>query len=156
MKFYADSSYLVQLLVPDFATVEVIALHRHLGRPGYLFAPLHELEVPNALRLKLFASTGLAAAARRVEKKTVADGFRRLNHYLETGCFRPLALDWDAVSEEARSLSDQFTAQLGARSLDLLHVAAARSIKAESFLTCDHRQGLVAKAAGLKVKVVVP
>jgi hypothetical protein len=104
----------------------------------------------------LFASTGLSASARRTEKRTVADGFCRLKHYLETGCFRRLALDWDVVSQEARALSEHCTTKMGARSLDLLHVAAALSFKAESFLTCDRVQGVVAKAAGLKVSVVAP
>jgi hypothetical protein len=156
VKIYADSSYLLQFLTPDFATATAIAMHRRLGRPSYLFIPLHDLEVPNALRLKLFASARLPASARSTEKRAVADGFRRLKHYLETRCFRRAAMDWDVVSEEARALSELCTAQMGARSFDLLHVAAASHFKAESFLTCDRGQGVVAKAAGLKVSVVEP
>jgi len=156
VKIYADSSYLLQFLTPDVATVAAIAMHRRLGRPSYLFVPIHDLEVPNALRLKLFAAAGLAASARRLEKRAVADGFRRLKHYLETRCFRRSTLDWDAVNEDARTLSAQFTAPFGARSLDLMHVAAARHVNADSFLTCDRAQGVVAKAAGLKVSIVAP
>ena len=74
MKIYADSSYLLQFLTPDFASSEAISLHRKLDRPAYAFVPLHELEVPNALRLRLFAAAGLASAARRLERKAVADG----------------------------------------------------------------------------------
>ena len=40
---------------------------------------------------------------------------------------------------------------LGTRSLDVLHVACALVLGGNDFLTFDHRQGALAKAAGLKV-----
>jgi len=39
----------------------------------------------------------------------------------------------------------------GARSLDIMHIAAALSIKAEKFLTVDGRQTEVARLAGLTI-----
>ena len=38
MQHYADSSFLLQLLSPDFATAASIAVHRRLGRPVYAFS----------------------------------------------------------------------------------------------------------------------
>ena len=87
MKHYADSSYLLQFLTPDFASAEAISMHRKLGRPAYPFTALHELEVPNALRLRLFTAGKLASAARKTERKFVADGMRRLKQNLEAGRF---------------------------------------------------------------------
>jgi len=51
----------------------------------------------------------------------------------------------------AVDLSEKHTAMTGARSLDILHIAAALSIKADKFLTLDGRQVEVAKLAGLKI-----
>lgn len=51
----------------------------------------------------------------------------------------------------ADELGERHTAELGVRNSDLLHVAAAVSLKATIFLTCDQRQLALARAAGLKV-----
>jgi len=48
-------------------------------------------------------------------------------------------------------LSDQFASRTGARTLDTLHVAAARLLGAKEFLTSDDRQAKLARAIGLKV-----
>lgn len=154
MKLYADSSYLLQLLAPDFASAAAIALHRKLGRPACLFTPLHELEVPNALRLRRFAVTRLASAARRQELKAAADALRRLELHLDTGRFRRTPLDWHETNARAQQLSERHTEKLGSRSLDILHVAAALELHADSFLTCDRAQAALARAAGLKVHPV--
>lgn len=156
MSVYADSSYLLQFLTPDFASTEAISLHRRLGCPGYAFVPLHDLEIPNALRLKMFASSKLASTARSAERRSVDNGFRRLDRYFATRCFRRTPFDWEKVALEAQSLSERFTPKLGSRSLDLLHIAAARLQMAESFITCDRTQAATAKAAGLKVTLVRP
>ncbi len=41
---------------------------------------------------------------------------------------------------------------IGSRSLDILHVAFALSIKADRFLTHDERQAKLAALAGLKIE----
>jgi hypothetical protein len=51
--------------------------------------------------------------------------------------------------DEARRLSATWSATLGTRSLDILQVASALVLKAETFLTFDARQKKLAKAAGL-------
>ena len=129
-------------------------MHRKLGRPAYLFTGLHELEVPNALRLRLFAAGKLASSARRVERKAVSDGLRRLKLNLEAGRFYHYAIDYPQTACRARMLSESFTERLGSRSLDILHVAAALELHADVFLTCDRNQAALAKAAGLKVHLV--
>ena len=129
-------------------------MHRRLGRPVYAFCPLHELEVPNALRLRLFATSGLAAPARTIRRRDVATGMKRLNHFLAIGCLRRTPIDWDAVITRAQSLSERFSEKLGSRSLDILHVGMALTLHAEAFLTCDRNQAALAKAAGLNVTLV--
>jgi predicted nucleic acid-binding protein len=57
----------------------------------------------------------------------------------------------EAVYAEARLLVSRWTAKLGTRTLDILHVAAALSLRAEAFHTFDERQRKLAKAAGLRI-----
>jgi hypothetical protein len=156
MPHYADTSFLVQLLVHDFATTAALAVHRSLGRPAYAYSPLHALEVPNALRLRLFQAKSSGSALRAAAKKSHAEGMRRLAANLKTGCFRVTTIEGDDLSPEAQSLSERFTERIGCRALDILHVAAARLLHASSFLTCDRPQATLAKAAGLKVTFVEP
>ena len=61
--------------------------------------------------------------------------------------------DYDPVDvySRAESLSRRYTSIFGARSLDILHVAAAVVLDASAFVTHDDRQARLAKAAGLPV-----
>jgi hypothetical protein len=52
----------------------------------------------------------------------------------------------------ARQLSLKFSARLGTRSLDVLHVASALALRASTFLTFDLRQRKLALAAKLRVR----
>jgi hypothetical protein len=54
----------------------------------------------------------------------------------------------------ARGLSDKYTESLGARTIDILHVANALALEAEQFLTTDARQSDLAIAEGLNVAFV--
>jgi hypothetical protein len=56
------------------------------------------------------------------------------------------------LHEKARQLSDRYTPTLGTRSLDLLHVAAALVLEAETFFSFDERQRKAAASEGLIVK----
>jgi hypothetical protein len=57
----------------------------------------------------------------------------------------------EGVFARAGNLSSAHTERLGARAIDLLHVAAALALECELFLTTDQRQAQLAKAEGLKV-----
>jgi hypothetical protein len=52
----------------------------------------------------------------------------------------------------AESLSAAHSACLGARSLEVLHVAAALLLEADEFVSFDRRQRWLAARAGLKVR----
>jgi len=51
----------------------------------------------------------------------------------------------------AIDLSRRHTKKTGSRSLDILHVASALSIKADRFLTLDERQSRLASLTGIKI-----
>lgn len=58
------------------------------------------------------------------------------------------AYNWWA---EAEVVSHAHTVKLNVRTLDVLHVAAARVLGATEFLSFDNRQRVLAKAVGLQV-----
>ncbi|HSY54763.1 MAG TPA: hypothetical protein VK785_09970 [Opitutaceae bacterium] len=61
----------------------------------------------------------------------------------------PLA--WPDALDEAESLGEKYTVELGTRTLDLLHIGTALTLGLKNFLTFDQRQHACAKAAGLRV-----
>ena len=80
----------------------------------------------------------------------------RMNTYLESR-----EMIWSPISvyawwQEAEALSCAHTMTLGVRTLDLLHVAAARVLGATHFCTFDTRQHALAKAAGMHVSCLCP
>ena len=54
----------------------------------------------------------------------------------------------------AFTLSERFSAETLARSLDILHVAAAISIHSDLLITDDRRQKAVAEKSGLATKIL--
>ncbi len=155
MRAYADTSFLVRLLVRDPDNAAADAAHRRIGRPFLIYTPFHHLEVANALRLRTFmASHGALAATKRQAKREEAEAMRRLAGCLATGRFLDTPMPWDAAAERGMRLSEEHSRRVGARGFDILHVAAALQLHAKDFVTCDIRQATLAKAAGLKVTLV--
>lgn len=85
MKIYADTSFLLRLLVRDQDTEDAIAAHRRLGRPNLVFTPFHEVEATNALRIRTFmASHGAGATTKRRALRDEAEALRRLQGAVTT------------------------------------------------------------------------
>jgi hypothetical protein len=61
----------------------------------------------------------------------------------------PVSLDFEHAFAQAGGLSRLYTAKYLARSLDLLHIAAAHVLQCKTFVSADDRQLSVAKASGL-------
>lgn len=72
------------------------------------------------------------------------------------GLYRQADLLWRATLNRAAALSRAYSAKLGTRSLDVLHVASALELDLRSFLTFDSRQQELASAVGLKLVVPSP
>ena len=106
-----------------------------------LITPLGELELVNALQLRLFRREVLPAEVRAA--------YRAFRGDLHDGIFavRPVP---EEVFTRARALASRWT-RLGTRSLDIIHVAAAIVFHADAFQTFDDRQRKLAKAARLAV-----
>jgi hypothetical protein len=142
MSGYADTGFLCSLYAPDAHTRRAIARMNRQTLPLPVFW-IHQLELRNALRLRVFR--GEIAVPQRDAA---------LNAFLADragGVWETAAPSLPAISTEAERLSALYSETLGTRSLDILHVAAALVLGSSEFLTFDQRQARLAKAAGLDV-----
>lgn len=138
---YADSSALVPLYVSEQFSDSA---ERALRQAGQLpFTALHQLEVLNAF--ERLVGRGL------MTRRECASVRRQLADDLDGQRLVPTSIDLDQVFAQAGELSQRYAAKHLARSLDLLHVAAAHAAMCIGFVSADDRQLAVAKATGLKV-----
>jgi len=136
---YADTSFIVSLYLRDansnLATARMLEI-----APPLMLSSLGELELTNALQLYVFR--------KEIDESDLRAALATLRADIESGALvvKPMS---EAMYVEARRLSMRWSAKLGTRSLDILQVAAAIILGADSFHTFDDRQKKLAKAAGL-------
>lgn len=140
MRAYLDSSALIKLYVKEEKSAFVASYVKSLKMP-LPFSFLHEIELKNALRLKVFRKEGTPTQ--------VQASIRLMDRDLISNVLERAVLDWADVFGEAEELSHHHAASVGCRSLDLLHVASACLLEAKNFLTFDTRQMALALEAGL-------
>ena len=140
MSTYADTSFLVSLYTPDANSTRA-ARHAARAELPFLLTPFGELELINALRLRLFRKELQAA-----EVSVALAAFR---NDMQQAVYALKALP-ASVYERASHIARRHTAQLGTRTLDILHVASALALRADRFYTYDARQLRLAKAEGMK------
>lgn len=156
MRAYADSSFILRLVTAEADSEAAIGEYRRIGLPPLFFLPLHALEVRNAILQRAFHERrSLPARARQHVARERDAAFDRLERFLSRRTLLDVAVDLDAVIVRATDLAVAHTERLGARAIDLLHVAGALALESEVFLTTDDRQAQLAKAEGLKVVTVV-
>ena len=132
----------MKLYLPEAETSSVAAYVRGLKEP-LPFSHLHEIEVKNALRLKVFRKEALSSP--------VSKSIRTIDKDVDLQILKRPELNWVDVFRRAEELSKRFSSRSGSRSLDLLHVASCLLIPCRDFLTFDDRQALVAEKAGLRM-----
>ena len=140
---YLDTGCLVKLYYPepDSASVATAVFGKVI-----IFSSLHDLELTNALSLKVFQGSATQEQAAAVKSLIIAD--------LEAGSLRRMNPAWEATASLAVEISARHTPEVGCRSLDILHCAQAKLTEAEAFLTTDARQLAVAKALGMPLLTV--
>lgn len=145
---YPDTSFLCALFRSQDNSVQAIACRASMGEPLHATSLL-EFEFLQSVHLQVCLHTadrtkgfGPAEAGRMVAKWKAG---------IATGDVKLVRYDVEAVHLYARSLSVQYTATGGHRTLDVLHVATAVHLGAKRFLTFDVRQRKLAKAVGLKI-----
>jgi predicted nucleic acid-binding protein len=137
---YADTGFLVSLYVADDHSKTATELVK--SDPLFILTPLVETEFVNAIERQVFRKQLTRQEAQAVLSEFAANQ--------RAGAMRSERLPED-VWTDAMALSRRHTAKLGVRTLDALHVAAARAFKPDVFFTFDKRQSQLAKAEGLRV-----
>jgi predicted nucleic acid-binding protein len=137
---YADTGFLVSLYGQDDHSAAATALVR--SKPVFILTALGEAEFTNALELRVFRKEW-----RRQEARSVRELFLR---HQAAGIFRAEPLTSE-VWEKALLLARSYSAKLGTRTLDLLHVASVLILRPDVFYTFDKRQRKLAKVERLRV-----
>ena len=141
MSTYADASFLFSLYALDAHSARAKKLLANIS-PPLVLSDLGQLEFINALRLALH---------RKALSTAEVDELDRLFHqdiFTGTLVVRPVN---PVAFTEAVELARKHTAALNVRTLDVLHVACALTLRMRTFYTFDHRQSELAKVAGLRV-----
>jgi predicted nucleic acid-binding protein len=143
---YLDTSFLVSLYTIDANSATALTMIAEAKGP-FPLAALCELELTNAVQLRVFRREITAAHARAVVaafRSDVASGFFQLV---------PMTA---VVFDQALRLSRRHAAAMGVRTFDILHVATALTLRLPAIYTFDPRQAQLARAAGLKTPVSIP
>jgi predicted nucleic acid-binding protein len=139
---YIDTALFVKAFILEADSPATISLLEKMGEP-FAYSHLHELEIPNAIRLKRFRG--------EITKTQETVAIRMFLADVDAGRFERIDYDLAAVFIRAEQLSAKYSAEIGSRSLDLWHVAAAVEAGCTTFVTYDARQRRAAARAGLHV-----
>lgn len=112
------------------------------SRGDHLVTTFAELELVNALQLRIFRKELSSDQVKLALQMFAAD--------LRAPLLQLTSLP-DQVFERARQVALRTTAQLGTRTADLVHVAAALELKADCLYSFDQRQRKLAQAMRLKL-----
>ena len=143
MDAYFDSAIIVKLYVQEATSPDAVRLVGAYAAP-YGLTQWQELEVKNAIRLTAFRAEISAAEMNQ--------SIAAFEQDIATGRWQRPTYTAATVEQKVDELSAGYSATLGCRTLDIIHVAAALGLRAKEFVTFDARQGALAKQAGLTVK----
>lgn len=142
MTAYADTGFLCSLYAPDAHTARAVKRMRRQPLP-LAWMWLHQIELRNALRLRVFRREIAPAQRDASLNLLLAD--------LAAGVLAAVSPSLPEMLVEAERLSARHSEALGTRTLDILHIAAALVLGATELLTFDDRQAGLARAVGLHV-----
>jgi len=143
MSLYADTSLLISYYINDSNSLSAQNVLRRAVEP-LPFTGLHRLEMRNALALGVFRRILTSAQASAAWSDVERD--------LRSGRLVPQPVNWIPVFRAAAQWAALHSPRIGCRSLDVLHVALAKTLQAREFFTFDERQKSLALALGLAVK----
>lgn len=140
---YCDSSFVVALFVPGDRFAPIASGIASKLSQGIPIIPVGEVELINRIHRGLGNNTMDAnqhAAVLRQFEEDIADGI----------LIRKTPKPQEHLHEALR-LSRKHAPHLNIRSLDILHVAAARVLNITAFASFDKNQREMASAAGLRI-----
>lgn len=140
MSTYADTSFFVSLYLRDQHSSE--AERWVTSGADVWLTPLNVAEWTHAIEQHVFRKKLSASGSRGLHDLFLKD--------VQGGVWIEVSLPESAYSR-CIDLARRYTARIGLRTLDTLHVATALELDARSFWTFDERQRKLAKAVGLKI-----
>jgi predicted nucleic acid-binding protein len=141
--FYADSSFLASLYLPD-AKTEVANAFLAKAQTPLIFTAFNRVELCHALRNMVARGEATAAA--------VAKAFPLMESDLHDGLLVEKNLDLGKLLKVAEHLSVRHGEKHVIRCIDLLHVSSAHVLGTGVFLTFDRQQAPFARKTELTVK----
>ncbi len=140
MKTYADTSFLFSLYATDANSARADAWRQANLAPLPLTA-FHRLELRNALSLALFQQ--------RLTQQEIQAAWQEVENDCAAGLLIVRGGLWHHVLVDAQTYATNHTPTIGCRTLDVLHVAAAKLIGTTEFCTFDTRQFTLVGQIGL-------
>lgn len=137
---YADTGFLISAYGRDAHSAAAISLLA--SKPVLLLTPFGEAEFMNAVELLIFRKDWKPSEARAVRESFL--------QHQAGGVYQAEPLGPE-IWQRALMLSRRHSATLGTRTLDILHVASGRVLRADAFYTFDKRQARLARGEGLRV-----
>ena len=146
MSIYADSSFIIatRVLQDNFHRK---ALEFYEGREEevWLWSPWHRIEVFNTIR-QLTRHPDSTRSLSQGEAKAL---IRRLEKDVQLGYFVHLEADWRDVLHTAGEISAKNAFTRPCPAMDFLHIAYAKELAADAFVSFDEDQLSLAAASGL-------
>jgi predicted nucleic acid-binding protein len=143
---FPDTSFLFSLYLPRPSSGKAARIFSELDGP----LPISSLllfEFENAVRLATWLHRQDKDKGFPVQVAQTA--LARLDADLHEGALERVFCDYVRVIDRARKISNTHTWRNGHRSIDVLHVATARDLRASRFLTFDANQRKLAEAEGM-------
>jgi len=137
-----DTSFLFSLFGGDAHTAAARAWAIQTKQPIAVTA-LNRYEFGNAVRFAAFRKV--------ISQPDAVNSLAAFDADLKNGILQSVSPDLADIVKEAARLSELYTLNSGHRSFDILHVAAARLLKATLFLSFDLNQRKLASALKLSV-----
>jgi predicted nucleic acid-binding protein len=136
-----DASFLFSLYVLDVNSATASAKMRRAVLP-LLLTEVGKIEILNAVGLRLFRKELRLSEAKKV--------YALFREDVERSVVQIVPLP-STTYQQAEQIARTHTPVLGTRTLDVLHVASAVALKADTFYTFDQKQASLAAAVGLRL-----
>jgi hypothetical protein len=144
LKIYLDTSALIKLYIIEAGSVLINGIITENAEPLPIW-DLHIIEFHNALKLKVFRN--------ELDEKEALHLSLLFNERKKAGIYYTPELDREEHTGLCITYTD-FSAEIGCRSLDIMHVAAASLFRADRFLTFDAKQADLAEKSGLDAELL--
>ncbi len=138
---YFDTGMALKLVVeePLSARTRAFVAKRRIPVP---FSRLMEVEIENTLHALRYRNV--------ITARQLAGARSMVGELTARGRFYCIDLPLDQIARETLSLAPWITAKTGCRTLDLMHVATAKLMRAAAFVSTDKRQLKAARLCGLE------